>query len=414
MRFFTSLLLTFSGLLLSWSLYGQTFTNYTTLDGLASDNTNCVAVDVNDNLWIGTQSGVSYYDRLNWTTHDQASDSGLVDNNITAITATTTGNIWVGTSFGASVYDGSSWTGYTTVDGLGNNQVKYIAEAPNGNIWFGTIMGVSVFDGSNWTNYGTNDGIPFGGVDHIEVATNGNIWLSGSLGGAIEYDGNTFTVYTDTDGLFNNKVRAIEEDASGNKWIGTSDGITVYDANNQFSANHTRLFTLPAPDTLNPVEDVKVDSRGLVWAGIYVDYLVTEGGVSYWDGSVWHEFDVSDGLAGPVVRRIAIDSNDDVWVATSTGVSQISGIVVGNTPVHEQANFRLYPNPASKEIHIRLEERIPSELSNIALYDLKMEKVMEWRVSKGELDITLEIPSLPKGLYFLNLGNEYRKILIGQ
>ncbi len=42
-------------------------------------------------------------------------------------------------------------------------------------------------------------------------------------------------------------------------------------------------------------------------------------------GSEWVDYDEDDGLAGPVVRRLAIDSQNNVWVATSTGISKIGG-----------------------------------------------------------------------------------------
>ena len=39
-------------------LNAQTITNYTALDGLISDFVECVAIDVNDNVWFGTSAGV--------------------------------------------------------------------------------------------------------------------------------------------------------------------------------------------------------------------------------------------------------------------------------------------------------------------------------------------------------------------
>ena len=38
--------------------------------------------------------------------------------------------------------------------------------------------------------------------------------------------------------------------------------------------------------------------------------------------SEWQDFHVSDGLAGPNVKGLVIDSEDNVWVATTTGVSK--------------------------------------------------------------------------------------------
>ena len=44
------------------------------------------------------------------------------------------------------------------------------------------------------------------------------------------------------------------------------------------------------------------------------------------NGNDWTYYDVSDGLVGPVIRSIGIDSQDNVWVTTSTGISKISDV----------------------------------------------------------------------------------------
>ena len=85
----------------------QTFTNYTSSDGLLADNVNAVDTDANNTIWFGTQNGVSEYDGSTWVDHTNAIDAGLIDDNIQALTVMSNGDIWVGTDFGASVYSGS-------------------------------------------------------------------------------------------------------------------------------------------------------------------------------------------------------------------------------------------------------------------------------------------------------------------
>ena len=89
--------------------FAQTFTNYTTADGLLSDNVNCLAIDGSGSVWFGTQSGVSVFNGSTWTNHTTTTDPGLADNNIQAIYVSGIGDVWVGTDFGASVYSGGSW-----------------------------------------------------------------------------------------------------------------------------------------------------------------------------------------------------------------------------------------------------------------------------------------------------------------
>ena len=309
---------------ITFNLNAQTFTNYTTLDGLPSNNVLCLDQDTAGNMWFGTQLGIAKFDGVStWTVFNTTTHPVLADDNITAIAVDSDNNVWVGTDFGVSVYDGTNFTTYTTLDGLGNNRINHIAQAANGDIWFGDFSGATVYDGTNFTAYGTGDGIPFGGITYVDFDSGGDVYMASSLGGVVQFNGTVFTVHNT--GLLSSNIRAITVDASDNKWVGTSKGISVLNSSNTLIENHTIMLVLPPPDTLNPVEDIKINSQGDVWTGIYVDYLVTEGGVAVNSGGPsWTDYDVSDGLVGPVIRKITIDNQDNVWVGTSSGVSKMS------------------------------------------------------------------------------------------
>ena len=157
---FTQLLMAF--LFLTASIQAQILTSYTTADGLINDAANCVNVDADDNVWFGTQGGISKFDGTTWTSFDQTSHPDLVNNVIKAIFIDSDNGIWAGTDFGISHFDGTTWTTYTTDDGLLDNRVFYINQDNDGAMWFGNNDGVSKFDGTTWTSWGISDGLPFG------------------------------------------------------------------------------------------------------------------------------------------------------------------------------------------------------------------------------------------------------------
>ena len=409
MKFKLITTLSVSASLLITSLTAQVFTTYTEADGLIDNNVNCLAIDGNGHVWFGTQNGISKFDGNNWSSFDTASHPGLPGDVIKAITANSDGSIWVGTDVGAGVYNGSSWTSYTESDGLADDRIKHIKEDADGNTWFGNNDGVSVFDGTNWTSYTTADGLPFGGVNFISFSENGDYWFGTGLGGVAIFDGSNFSEITESDGLLNDKVKSIAIDENDYKWVGTSDGISVFDHANQHSAHHTRPFILPAPDTLNPIVDVQVDSRGYIWAGVYIDYLVTEGGVSMFTGWEWIQFDTVDGLAGPVIRRLAIDNDDNVWVATSSGVTKISNTPTGVASVKSGYDFQVYPNPnmgtfnlvfqgyENNEYCVIIRNRIGQKIYTTELPD-----------RKGVEKQTFDLSDQPDGMYLITvkLGEE--------
>jgi ligand-binding sensor domain-containing protein len=99
------------GLILTAKLgFTQTFMNYSTADGLISDNAICVYANASDDLWFGTQLGVSNFDGTTWTNYDMDSHPAMADNNILSIYVDDSGQTWIGTDFGTSFLNADTWT----------------------------------------------------------------------------------------------------------------------------------------------------------------------------------------------------------------------------------------------------------------------------------------------------------------
>jgi ligand-binding sensor domain-containing protein len=375
-------------------LNAQTITNYTTADGLLSDFVECVAVDVNDNIWFGTSDGIQKFNYVNWTAYTTA--DGLVNDNVKVITSVSNGDIWVGTDFGASNFDGTNWTTYDNTNGLNSNQVKSIDEDANGGIWIGTNLGVSHFDGTTWTSYSSPD-LHWSGVNATAFDSNGDKWFASPLGGITHFDGTTFTPYDTSNGLLSQFVTALLIDDQDNKWVGTSSGMSVLDASNTSFTQHTRMYVMPPPDTLNPVVDIAYNNVwGHVWTTIYVGYLA-EGGVAYWDGNQWEDFHVSDGLVGPNVRGLTIDSQHTVWVATSTGVSSIMfpAISVIST---EKSTFNLFPNPSNDVLYLN---NGTQNIQQVKMYN-NLGALVYLNDNKKQ-QYKIDVSSFSNGLYYVNI-----------
>ena len=236
------------------------------------------------------------------------------------------------------------------------------------------------------------------------------MWLSGGLGGVIVYNGSTFSTLTTANGLLSNRIRSIAFNDQ-EKWVATSKGISTFDALDQHTGDHTRPFILPPPDTLNPVTDIAFDSHGVVWAGVYVDYLVTEGGVCAYDGNAWGQYETADGLAGPNVRRLAIDASDDVWVTTSTGLTRISGFQIGIAENVNDAGFALYPNPVVDRLNVVLENGTTAR-TFVRIYDAGMRMILTDNVLGDRT--SLDVSALEAGVYFLQVGRGTRKFVIAR
>ena len=377
----------------------QTITNYTTADGLLDNFVECIDVDVNDNIWFGTSVGVQSFDGVNWISYYMSNYPGIPSDNIKVIKAVSNGNIWIGTDYGASIFDGYSWTSYTSSNGLSSNQVKSIDEDNNGGVWIGTNQGVSHFDGNSWISYSSPD-LHWSGVNATDFDSNGDKWFATPLGGVTHFDGTTFTVYDTSNGLLSQNVTDLLIDNQGNKWVGTGSGMSVLDVSNTSFTHYTQMYLLPPPDTLNPVVDIAKDSWGRIWTTIYVGYLA-EGGVAMWNGNQWIDFDISDGLSGPNVKGLAIDSEDNIWIATSTGVSKITSMPSSVNSV-SLSNIDVYPNPTSGNLIV---SNIETNLTNISIYNMLGSLMYSEKISQKN-KIELDFSFLSSGIYNLVFSSD--------
>jgi len=378
----------------------QTFTTWGTGQGLPNVDVRDVAVASDGKIWVATASGIASFDGTTFNSYTVGSHPTFLNDDTYAIEVLDNGDVWVGTDFGVSVLQGNTFTNYTTANGLGDNEIKNIKQALNGDVWLATINGATLYSGGSFTAFGSPN-IPFGGTTHVAFASNGDVLLSGGLGGVIVYNGTAFSAITTVGGLLSNRIRSIAVDAQQNKWVGTADGISVLNASNVHVADHEHVFILPPPDELNPITDMLVDNAGRIWAAVYVDYLVTEGGVSVYANGSWMQYEEDDGLAGPNVRRLALDASGNIWVATSTGLTRISNLNIG---IEERApaSFKLFPNPASAFVEVMLEAPMSNAL--VEVRDASGRLVMQERASGQRL--RFDVAALQAGLYLMRNGNE--------
>lgn len=383
----------------SMAIQAQVLTNFTMQEGLLDDNVHAVCAGQGNDLWFGTQSGVSHFDGVEFLDPVTVED-GLVHETVFAVMCDSNGDVWMGTDFGLTRFDGTACVTYTTDDGLEDNRIKHVFEDAEGLIWIGHNDGASSFDGQAFTNYTTADGLPFGGVNHIAQESDGSMWFGTGLGGAFHLSSEGLTGYTSNDGLPNNSVRSIAVDANDQKWVGTNEGVAVLGPGNGLAETHLSLIALPPPHVINPVEDVVLDAEGRVWVGVYVDYLVSVGGVAYFNGAEWVDFSAEEGLAGPNVRQLAVAANGDVWVATSTGLTRFSGTPAAVSS-HPKEAWKVYPNPAGQRLRLEAPNAMVDADAEVVLRNALGRKVAHRTVDGFGLD--WDVSNLPEGVYLLEV-----------
>ena len=298
---------------------GKSFTNFTTNNGLCSNNVGTIIQDRTGNILLGTKNGICKYDGNKFTKYP------LPDTlSITCMLEDKEGNLWFG-AMGKGIY---RYNGKTLDNFLNSNKQEYnlgsnnqlildILQDKNGNIWFSSWNGGGVwrYDGKDFKNFLpsadyykanqdkrsiNNPQSTFGNIpntsyspsqDHITddmifsmTEDNvGNIWFATRDHGICYYNGKTFTTTGQNEGFGSRGASAILQDHKNNFWITTFDsGVWCYDGKTFKNFNEK--------DGLinNAVMNVLEDNEGYLWFG-------TKGlGLSRYDGKTFTTFSQYD------------------------------------------------------------------------------------------------------------------------
>lgn len=372
-------------------LFAQTFTNYTTDNGLVSNVVYCVAIDMQGNKWFGTDAGVSKFDGVSWTTF--TTNDGLISNVIVTIAVDLQNNIWFGSGFeGVTKFDGTNWTSYTASNVLLNNGIREIAVDSIGNVWIGVNGGLSKYNGTNWTNYTVTNGLANNSVSAISVDHDGNMWFGTYMNGVSLYNGTSWTNYnTTTSNIADNYIEDIAIDVHGNKWFATNMGVSKYDDNNWTTFNYTNSAL-----TTNYINSVCGDIDGNIYVADYAS------GFYKYDGINWMHYTVNEGLAGTRVYEMIVENGKNIWLVTNGGVSVFNSAAnyIGNC---EKNKLFLYPNPADDHLIIKnFEQNL-----EIRIYDLSGKLLINYKLENEQVDIS----KLPNGFYTIKIRLNNREIV---
>lgn len=340
------------------------FQNYSFKEGTSGNQIRNIFADQSGNIWVSTSDyGVSKFNsnidptKKNKTSFNQltsienyTTDNGLLSNNTRAVLEDRVGNFWIVNYGGISklstviknLKKGNAvvsktekkLTNYTATQGIPDKLTYCIAEDHKGNLWFGTQShGVFCYDGNRvdainnnnpfknedyiglkklngkytptFTNYTSANGLGSDCVFRIRADKYGMVWFATYEGGLSRFDatllekdeGNLFLNFTTNDGLPDNSIYDFVFDNNDNIVIGTNLGITILKSftdksNSLKSEKHTnkvipslnnlpnlslRKSYKPIIESFNkktgyPIKDILndamyCDSENIVWAG---------------------------------------------------------------------------------------------------------------------------------------------------
>lgn len=299
---------------------------------LPSNQIGEVLRDKNDNLWIGTDGGLAYYDEEEehfYIYRNKIYDkNSLVYDNIKSMIQDKEGIIWIGTYSGVSIFDTESSIKHYKAGPdedylLNENMVHGIYEDSDGYLWVGSkLKGISIIDRENHsaTSISTenNDIIKSdminditGYKDFIFVATDGGI---------LRIDKKTRKIknYSVEDGLVNEAVKDIMVDDKGYLWAGTINGLSIINIETEEIIDMTKYI-----DTEKYIKHIYQDNEGNYYLGLLRDeglcYInVKQKKIKYFSNDKSDKSSISSNR----VRYINGDSKGNVWIGTSYGINK--------------------------------------------------------------------------------------------
>jgi ligand-binding sensor domain-containing protein len=246
----------------------------------------------------------------------------LADDYIEALCKDLDGNIWIGTDQGLSCFKDGGFTNYTVKDGLSNKTVQQLCLGHDGSLWIGTAKGGlhRLKDGKIFPQ--TIEGMDLNtGVTSLHQDREEALWVGTARGLFRLKDGKTVH-YGTMDGLASDWIAKVHEDPEGNIWVSNKSGVERYDSarNSFYSVKST-----------GAVQAMWSDREGSLWLGYARDGLARFG------KGLFFTYTIESGLADDLATTVFQDRRGNIWIGTAQGLNlYIDGRLVTCTPKDAQ------------------------------------------------------------------------------
>ncbi|MCF8426660.1 MAG: hypothetical protein K9H61_13880 [Bacteroidia bacterium] len=306
---------------------GKFLENFNSQNSKLPDNIiNCLYIDKQQTLWIGTLSGLCSINNNKWKVYKRFKVMfGKFSNlfpakDIQDIIEDQEGNIWLLTDFsGIRKFNGKKFYKYNywNTNNTEINSPKCGLFDLNNNLWVGTqsFGGFLIkYDHTNWENL-VFTSFPATGywlsMRFLKFDNVGNLWILGANRLITLFDGHEFHTF-DKDALglkyFSFGVNEMAIDSKGHKWFVSDQGLLKYDGLN-WTIYHDSIVN--SPQKKFPDYDyisITIDENDCIWIGSY------HSGLLKFDGLKWSQFNTSNSsLSSDVILTFACDKKNNIW-----------------------------------------------------------------------------------------------------
>lgn len=308
---------------------------------LPSNEVTCLIYNPKGEIWVGTiRNGIGIIKVADGSIRhlNQTSTPKLPDLDVYSLFLDKTGHTWIGQKLGGFVHiPGKDTLMQVTINPQENNVATFntFAQADGKYLWI-SIYGQGVVRLNTETReieHFINDPYNLSSLSHNDIRAmlidkTGNLWLGTNGAGLNKLSAfSNFNVYrhipNNPTSLSSNSVRTIIEDRAGNLYIGSYTGLMVVNRKNNTTKHYTPMPNKGGLANL-AVYCLLEDKEGNIWIGF------EGGGLQKWNpktNQYVHYFDVpgdTTTLINNQILSLFIDSKDNFWVGTNSGLSLLN------------------------------------------------------------------------------------------
>lgn len=335
------------------SMYDFDVKQWSAVNGLSSQSVRSIAQDNIGYIWAGTLFGLNRFDGKTFTTFNTKDHEGLISNAINVLYVDSTGYLWIGTQSGLSgvnpstmifdkynvlgdvtditeTADGAVWVAAQGLQKLVNKervsqplvkgQVNYFAVSPDG-LWMMNDGVLRLTDGNETISSITLSGALAQTLVNDLYWADDTLYLATDIG-VFYLDRDLNPVRLSMPFIGNLPVYSILKDSAGGLWLSTYDALYYHLGGQPWQKVVAEDLGFP-PRFASLFEDADEN----IWLGSFSDgiWRAHKGQI---------ERHVPSGAASSLVRTLAMDAQNNLWLGTQAGIGTLEG----------RDNFRLiYP-----------------------------------------------------------------------
>ena len=268
--------------------------------------------DRDSNIWVGTARGLLRINAKGTSFSEENEFRG--DGGITALFEDREGNLWIGGARGLGRIRDSAFVTYSSVSDRRFEHNGPVYVDPEGRTWFAPAQG-GLYVLQNGRVQPVSSIPPIEVVYSISGRANA-VWVGRQRGGLTRLrirDGVISSQsYTAASGLAQNSVYAVYESRDGSVWAGTLNGGV-----SKFKDGHFTTYTTADGLASNTVSSILETRDGAMW-------FATPAGLSTFSNGQWRTYRTLEGLPSPEVNCLFEDSSGTLWSGTSAGLASFA------------------------------------------------------------------------------------------